>query len=105
MNPDQADTLHRFRLFVAGDSPRSARAAANLRALCDTALPDAYQIEVIDVLQRPDLAEEASVLATPLVIRVSPAPVRRAVGDFSDLDRLATAIDLPSPTTDQKGLR
>jgi len=84
-----------LHLYVAGDTPRSARAIANLRALCARELDD-FELEVIDVLQRPDLAEQASVLATPLVIRVEPGPQRRAVGDFSDVNRLASAIDLPT---------
>lgn len=89
-------TYH-FRLFVAGESPRSSRAINNLRLLCERALPDAHKIEVIDVLERPDLAEAASVLATPMVMRMQPLPQRRAVGDFNDLARLAAAIDLHTP--------
>ena len=91
---------HVFRLYVAGESPSSSRAAANLTALCHEVLPGCHSVEVIDVLQHPDLAEEASVLATPLAIRVEPRPVRRAVGDFSDLHRLAAALDLPAPAAD-----
>jgi circadian clock protein KaiB len=88
--------IYRFRLYVAGDTPRSARALANLSALCRRELGESHKIEVIDVIRRPELAEEASVLATPLVIRVHPLPQRRAVGDFTDLERLAAVIDLPT---------
>ena len=89
-------TFH-FRLFIAGESPRSSRAVSNLTLLCERALPDAHKIEVIDVLERPDLAEAASVLATPMVMRMQPLPQRRAVGDSNDLARLAAAIDLHAP--------
>lgn len=88
----------RFQLFVGGDSPRSSLAAANLRALCDRAIPDDYELEIVDVVQRPDLADAARVLATPTVIRLAPLPVRRAIGDLSDLARLAEALDLGLPT-------
>ncbi len=90
---------HHFRLFVAGESPRSSRAISNLTLLCQRAIPDAHKIEVIDVLERPDLAEAAFVLATPMVMRMQPLPQRRAVGDFNDLARLAAAIDLHAPDT------
>ena len=85
---------HQFRLFIAGSSPRSARARANLVRVCDETVPDDYSIDVVDVLEQPDLAEEFSVLATPLVVRLAPPPSRRAVGDFTDLQRLAAAMDL-----------
>lgn len=94
---------HHFRLYVAGDSSRSRQAIANLNTLCQRALPDCHEIDVIDVIERPDLAGEASVLATPLVIRVDPPPMRRAVGDFADLRRLAAAMDLHDPMSDSRG--
>lgn len=85
---------HHFRLYIAGETPRSSRAVNNLSLLCERVLPNAHKIEVIDVLERPELAEAASVLATPMVMRMQPLPQRRAVGDFNDLARLAAAIDL-----------
>ncbi|MDE0778599.1 circadian clock KaiB family protein [Nocardioides sp.] len=91
---DQAEVSHQFRLFIAGASPRSARARNNLVRVCDDTVPGDYAIEVVDVLDQPDLAEDFSVLATPLVVRVTPLPPRRAVGDFTDLQRLAAAMDL-----------
>ncbi|WP_300402246.1 circadian clock KaiB family protein [Nocardioides sp.] len=87
-------SAYRFQLFVSGSSPRSALARANLTRVCDETVPGNYTIEVVDVLLRPDLAEESSILATPLVVRVSPHPPRRAVGDFTDLERLAAAMGL-----------
>ncbi len=95
--------VHHFRLYIAGDSSRSRQAIANLNTLCGRALPGSHEIDVIDVIERPDLAGEASVLATPLVIRVDPPPVRRAVGDFADLRRLAAAMDLHDPASDSRG--
>jgi circadian clock protein KaiB len=91
----------RFRLFVAGETARSLRAAAHIRSLCAQALDDDYELEIIDVLERPDLADEARILATPTVIKASPPPLRRVIGDLSDLERLASALDLelPEPLT------
>ncbi|MBS42010.1 MAG: circadian clock protein KaiB [Nocardioides sp.] len=91
-------STHLFRLFVAGASPRSFRAQQSLEALVAAALPDEREvIEVIDVLERPDLAEEAGVVATPLVVRERPLPTRRVVGDLSDPFRLADALGLDRP--------
>ncbi len=97
----------RLLLFVAGDSPRAGRAEANLRRLISLLPADLPrpEIEVIDVVQRADLAEEWLVLATPLVIRQVGDSVSRAVGDFADLRRLADAINLPLSTEAlEKGL-
>ncbi len=95
----------KFRLFVAGETARSLRAAAQIRTLCDEALDDDYELEIIDVLERPDLADEARILATPTVIRASPPPLRRVIGDLSDLQRLATALDLELPEPPTPGVR
>jgi circadian clock protein KaiB len=85
----------RMRLYVAGATARSIDAAATLRSLCDQASGGDYELEVIDVLDRPDLAERAKIVATPLAIRVAPPPVRRVLGDLSDLAAAAHALDLP----------
>lgn len=85
---------HRFRLFVAGESARSIRAAESLRSLIDSAIPGEAEVTVIDVLQRPDLAEEFGILATPVVIRDLPLPQRRVVGDLSDPVRVADALGI-----------
>lgn len=86
-----------LRLFVAGQSERSQTAEANLRALCDDHLAGRYQLEVIDIVQRPDMAEVDSILAAPTVVRVAPLPARRVVGDLSDLHRTAAALGILSP--------
>ena len=86
-----------FRLYVAGSTPRSQAAAANLRALCEASVPDDHAIEVIDVLERPEAAEEERVLATPTVVRLAPEPRRRVVGDLSDRHLAAIALEMPEP--------
>lgn len=84
----------RLRLFIAGDNVRSKNAVRNLRQVCEDLLGGEYELDLIDVLEQPELADEARVLATPTVIRLAPPPLRRAVGDLSDLGALADALDL-----------
>lgn len=88
-------TKYAFRLYVAGQNERSLAAEANLRALCDSRLRGGYELDVIDAAQRPDMAEEHRILATPTVIRIAPLPQRRVIGDLSDSLRAGYALGLP----------
>ncbi len=81
-------------LFVTGQSARSQRAVANLRDLCQ-GLGDQCELTVIDVLERPQLAEDERILATPTVIRRRPLPLRRVIGDLSDRGKVVLWLDLP----------
>jgi circadian clock protein KaiB len=87
---------YRFRLFVTGETGRSRQAAENLRELCEARVAGLYDLEVIDVLDHPELAEEDRIIATPTAIRLVPLPPRRVIGDLSDLQLAATALDLPN---------
>lgn len=89
-------TDYTFRLYIAGWTARSQAAVANLRHLCDSLLPGRHDIEVIDAVERPDLAEEARILATPTVERLRPEPGVRVIGDLSDHVRAADALGLPT---------
>lgn len=91
----------RLRLYIGGESPRAIRAASNLRRLCSQLLGDDWELEVIDVVDRPDLADEARIFATPTVVKLTPAPIRRAIGDLSDIQRLAAALDLEVPSDEE----
>ena len=86
----------RFVLFVAGDSPRSAQAAANLRRLATERLAGRADITVVDVLADPDRAETDRILTTPTLVKETPTPARRVTGDLSDLDQVSTALGLTS---------
>jgi circadian clock protein KaiB len=86
-----------FRLYVAGQTERSQAAEANLRAICDNHLGGRYDLEVVDAVDRPDLAEAERILATPTVIRLAPLPQRRVIGDLSDHRRAAAALAIPAP--------
>ena len=84
-----------FQIFVVGDSRRSEAAVDNLRELCAGALGGEAEIEVVDVLLNPERAEEQRILATPTVLRVSPPPTRRVIGDLTDFALAAKALGLP----------
>ncbi|WP_326643840.1 circadian clock KaiB family protein [Streptosporangium sp. NBC_01755] len=88
-------TIYSFRLYVAGNTERSKAAEVNLRFLCDARLSGTYEVEVVDAAERPDLAEEGRILATPTVIRLAPSPQLRVIGDLSDHNRAAVALGLP----------
>jgi circadian clock protein KaiB len=83
-----------LRLYVSGRGGRADRAIANLRSLCERELAGRYRIEVVDVLEHPDLAEREKILATPTLIRQLPTPIRRIIGDLSDGSRVLLGLDL-----------
>jgi circadian clock protein KaiB len=85
---------YELRLFVTGMSRRSARAIANLRAVCDEYLPGRYDLRVVDVYQQPELARDEQVVAAPTLVRRRPLPVRRIVGDMSNTDRVLAGLDV-----------
>lgn len=83
-----------FRLYVTGATPSSGRAIANLKALCEEHLKDRYELEVIDVYRRPELAEGDQIVATPTLIKELPPPLRRLVGDLSDTPSVLVGLNL-----------
>lgn len=90
----RADTFQ-LSLYVTGVAPPSARAIANLQHICKSHMSGSYSIEVIDVLKDPQRAERDKILATPMLIRQKPSPVRRILGDLSDTERVLRGLDLP----------
>jgi circadian clock protein KaiB len=83
-----------IKLYVTGQTPRSLAAIENLRRICEEELDGKYEMFVIDVLERPQLAEDEKILATPTVIRELPPPIRRLIGDLSDRERVLLGLDL-----------
>ena len=82
-----------FRLYVAGDAPNSTMAIANLKALCREHVPDRHEIEIVDVLREPNRALADGVLLTPMLVRCSPAPVRKILGNLSEPKTLLQVLD------------
>ena len=86
--------MYVLHLYVTGQTPRSLRAEFNLRRMCEKYLGEDYELTLIDVEARPDLAEAESVFATPLTMRVAPLPRLRVVGDLSDSASVLTALGI-----------
>ena len=86
-----------LRLYVAGTTPQSVRASADARQICEEHLGGRYQLEVVDVFQRPVLAREEQIIAVPTLIRRLPLPLRKLVGDLSDSTRVLVGLDLKKP--------
>ncbi len=82
-----------LRLYVTGTTTNSLRAIRNLKSICDRHLDGRYELEVVDIYQRPQLANEQQIFATPTLIREQPLPVRRLVGDLSETDRVLLGLD------------
>lgn len=83
-----------LRLYVAGQTPKSLQAFANLKEICETHLQGRYRIEVVDLLQNPSLARGDQILALPAVVRQLPPPVKKIIGDFSNAERVLVGLDL-----------
>ncbi len=88
--------MYKFELYLymSGETPPSVAGAYNLRVLLDKELKGQYSLEVINVLDNPERAEEDHILATPTLIKTSPPPERRVVGDLSDKEKVLTALGL-----------
>jgi len=83
-----------LRLYVAGQSPKSLLAFANLKRICEEHLGGRYQIEVVDLLENPELAMGDQIFAIPTLVRKLPEPVRKIIGDLSNTDRALVGLDL-----------
>jgi circadian clock protein KaiB len=83
-----------LRLFVRGMTPRSTRAIRAVRALCERRLKDRFELEIVDVYQQPQLIQGEQVFATPTLVKYQPAPMRRIIGDMSDVNRLCHGLGL-----------
>jgi circadian clock protein KaiB len=83
-----------LRLYVAGQTPKALTAFANLKRLCEEHLQGRYKIEVIDLLENPQLAKGDQILALPTLVRKLPEPVRKIIGDLSNTERVLVGLDI-----------
>jgi circadian clock protein KaiB len=83
-----------LRLYVAGETPKSLTAFANLKKICEEHLANRYSIEVIDLTKHPQLAQNDQIVALPTLVRKLPEPIRRVIGDLSNLERVLVGMDL-----------
>jgi circadian clock protein KaiB len=100
---DTDDGLYVLRLYVAGMTPRSTRAIANLKALCEDRLQGRYQLEVIDIQERPELARSDDIVAGPTLVKRLPMPLRRLIGDLSDTEHVLIGLGLERKSAEQQG--
>ncbi len=89
-----------LRLYVAGQTPRSLAAFANLKKICEEHLKGQYHIEVIDLLENPQLGRGDQILAIPTLVRKLPPPLRKIIGDLSNTERVLVGLDL-KPASDE----
>ena len=87
-------TKYVLKLYITGQTANSTRAIENLKDILKNGLRDLYKLKVIDVLKNPQLAEEDKILATPALVKVLPAPVRKIIGDLSDKEKVLLGLDL-----------
>ena len=83
-----------LRLYVAGQSPKSLVAFANLKRICEEHLAGQYRIEVVDLLKDPQLARDEQIFALPTLVRKLPKPIRKIIGDLSNTERVLVGLDL-----------
>jgi circadian clock protein KaiB len=95
-----SDETNRYilRLYVAGQTPNSVNAIANLKIICEENLAGQYELQVIDLYQQPQLAQGEQIIALPTLIKKLPPPLHRIIGDMSDTERVLVGLDLRKKT-------
>jgi len=88
------EELWDLRLYVAGQTPKSLDAFANLKRICEEHLAGKYKIEIIDLLQNPQLARGDQILAIPTLVRKLPTPIKKIIGDLSNTERVIVGLDM-----------
>jgi len=89
-----SDETFLLRLYVAGQTPKCIRAFTNLKRICEEHLAGRYHIEMLDLLQNPQLARGDQILAVPTLVRLLPEPIKKIIGDLSNTERVLVGLDL-----------
>jgi circadian clock protein KaiB len=89
-----AEEVWLLKLYVAGQTPKSIAAFANLNKICDEHLTGKYRIEIIDLLKNPKLARGDRILAAPTLVKKLPAPVKKIIGDLADTEHVLVGLDM-----------
>ena len=95
-NEPSENEVWQLRLYVAGQTPRSVAAFANLKRICEEHLAGEFDIEVIDLIENPRLAKDDQIVAIPTLVRKLPPPIRKIIGDLSDTERTLVGLQLRS---------
>ncbi|MCF0052875.1 circadian clock KaiB family protein [Dyadobacter chenwenxiniae] len=93
-NPTDDNDFYVLRLFVTGASVNSIRAVVNVKEICETYIKDKYSLEIIDVHQQKSIAEQEQIIALPLLIKTTPLPARRLIGDMSDTQKVLKGLGI-----------
>ena len=92
--PSSVGPIYRLRLYVAGQTSKSVLACSNLKEICEEHLHGRYEIEIIDLLENPQLARGDQILAVPTLVRRLPEPIKKIIGDLSNTERVLVGLDL-----------
>ena len=92
--PAPARQTYSLRLYVAGQTPKSVLAFKNLKQICEEHLSGRYEVEIIDLLENPQLARGDQILAVPTLVRRLPEPIKKIIGDLSNTERVLVGLDL-----------
>jgi circadian clock protein KaiB len=92
--PSPVGQTYSLRLYVAGQTPKSVQAFTNLKQICEQHLLGRYEIELIDLLENPQLARGDQILAVPTLVRRLPEPIKKIIGDLSNTERVLVGLDL-----------
>jgi circadian clock protein KaiB len=93
-----SDSQYVLRLYIAGTTPQSVKAITNLKKVCEESLQDRYTLEIIDIYQQPQLAEDEQIIAVPTLIKKLPSPLKRLIGDMSNTEHVLIGLDLKEKT-------
>jgi circadian clock protein KaiB len=88
------DGNYNFRLYIAGQTPKSLAAITNLKSVCEKHLKDKYRIEIVDIAKNPERAVEDQIMALPTLVRRLPEPVKRVIGTLSDMEKVSLVLDI-----------
>ncbi len=95
-NEIDKDEVWNLRLYVAGQTPKSIEAFANLKEICETHLKGKYNIEVIDLIENPELAKDDQILAIPTLVRSLPEPVKKIIGTLANEEKVLVGLEIKS---------
>ena len=87
-------SVYVLKLYITGASPNSVKAINNLKAICDQYLKGRYELEIIDIYQKPLIAKAEQVIAIPMLVKLSPAPLKRLIGNMSDTQKVLRGLEL-----------
>ncbi len=94
---EEGKARYLLRLYIAGPTVQSTRAVVNIRRICEEHLKGRHDLEILDLIQNPGIASTDQIVAAPTLVRISPPPVRRFIGDLSQTGRILKGLDLADP--------